>query len=200
MCLTPLLPCRIHQHQILCGSLRVQNAATLFPGKYRLDAAGNIAGEQADRPGRRDGKQVAVADAVAGNGATDVLRQLPDEPAGEVGIRLECGKRTFFPRQVTGTAIGRQTDALHDAGGRLPRGFTAVMQAQHQQGVGEAGQTEADASHGPRHGSLCRQRIARTVDHGVEKAHGQCRSLCQRSEVQMCRRREGSAHEARQHQ
>src|SRR6056297_434977 len=56
----------------------VQHPAVAFQRKDGFDAAGDVVGQQADGAGGGDGEQMAVADAIGGDGVADGRRQTLD--------------------------------------------------------------------------------------------------------------------------
>jgi hypothetical protein len=72
----------------------------------RLDAGGDIAGEQRDRAGRRDRGQEGVADAVFADPGANIFVQPSDGFASEIGVAIEKRKRPFFDGEVAASCLG----------------------------------------------------------------------------------------------
>ena len=88
--------------------VRLALVAPVGPGERGFDAIGGVVCKgQADRAGRRDRQQVAVANAVL----ADRLAQFGRQPAGkgarcQVAVRFEARKRAFFASQRDRGGIG----------------------------------------------------------------------------------------------
>jgi hypothetical protein len=152
------------------AAVRPADPARVGIGEDRLDPRRDIAGQQGGRAGRRDRRQAAVAKPVLGDQRARLLVE-----ALQVG-RLQHASRhragTGPSRQRAGGGpIGFALDARQPAPGQLDGFAASVDGSAEQQGIGKAGDAQADATLGLRLRLLLGQRIARDVDDIVEHPH-----------------------------
>ena len=87
---------RIVGHLFLeCGAVSQQHFARVAQRKYRLDAAGDVVGEQGDRAGRGDRGEQRIADAAGGDPAPDIVGQGAYCLARKVGLPVEQREAPF---------------------------------------------------------------------------------------------------------
>ncbi len=139
--------------------------------EHRLDTAGHIVGQQADRAGRGNGRQVAVAQTAAAYALLNVLRQRLDERLLQQGIALEERKAALLLCQRHRCTIGGVAHGAHDRRGKLPCRIAAVVQTEHDERIRQPGDAETDAAAATGLLLLRRQRKTRQVDDIVEHAY-----------------------------
>ena len=147
--------------------------ALVHPGERWLDSVGCVVGKsQAHGAGRRDGQQVAVANAVFADGLLQGSRQAAGKGAGlQITIGIKLGEGALLLRQRHGGCVGGITHAGGNAGRHLAALGLVVPQAQHGQGVAHAGKTHADTALGRRFIALLLQRPEGYVQHIVQSPH-----------------------------
>ncbi len=118
------------------------------PGEGRLDAVGGIVGEgQGNGAGGGDGQQVGIAQAVLADFGLDLVGQAGGKvAAGKVQLGVEEGEGAPFLGHFHGGQVGGVAHEFGNAGGHGPGFGPVVAQAQHGQGVAQAGEAEADAA------------------------------------------------------
>ena len=171
------MKCIVREHEVLWRSILDQHLTRVGGGKDRLESAGHITGEQADRSGRRNRNQMTVADAVFGDPFLDILWQALDEGALKIFVAFEIGESCFFLRKRDRRAVRGMTDAPHDVGGQRDRAIAAVGEAEHDKGIGEPSDAEADATRAMRILGLRGKWKSRCVDDVVEQPHGYPRGV-----------------------
>ena len=186
-------------HRLLTRrAVALQNAPLVAEVEHRLDAARDVAGQQRDGAGRRDGGEQTVADAVRGDRGTHLLGQAPHVGRRQKLLRVEQREGALLARQLGAGEVGGLLDGGHPALGQRNRLGRAVANAAQDQRIGEAGDAEADAALGLRLLPLRRQRIVGDVDGVVEEAHGRGRQRLQPRLVELRLRRERLVDQARQ--
>src|SRR3990172_13237252 len=78
------------------NSILVEHHAPIRRSENGLQPARHIASEQADRPGRRDGNQMTVTDALFSDIAADFFRQTTNERSLKIFVAVEIGKAAFL--------------------------------------------------------------------------------------------------------
>jgi hypothetical protein len=160
--------------------------AVVGPGERGLDAVGGVVGKgQGDGAGGRDRQQVRVAQTVL----ADLLAQLFGQALGEragvevlVGVELQEGATLFG--QLDRGAVGRIAQGGRNLRGHVATFGAVVAQAQHDQGVAQTQEAQADAALGGRFNALLLQRPDGGVQHVVEHAHGHGNALLEAGKVE----------------
>ncbi len=144
-------------------------AALVGPREGRLNTVRGVVGKgQADRAGRCDGQQVAVAQAVLLDGGFDIVGQTAGKAlAAQVLGGVEFGESAFFFGQLYRCAVGGVTHTLSDLGSHLATIVAVVVQAQHAQGVAQASETYANTAFASAFFALLGQRPPSHVQHVV---------------------------------
>ena len=196
----------ILDHVFAAAAVGLALAARVGPGERRLDAVAGVVGKgQADRAGRRDGQQVAVADAVLADVGLDVVRQARGEAAltllaalAQVAVGIELREGALFLGQLDRGTVGGVAHGLGNAGGHGAALGAVVAQLQHGQRVAQAGEAHADAALGGGFGALLVQRPEGHVQHVVQRAHLDGHHVLEGGEVEgrLAALTEGVAHEA----
>ena len=160
-------------------SVRLALAPGVEPGIGGLDAVRGVVGEgEADRPGRRDRQQVAVAQPVLADLGAQVVGQPPGVAGGEIGLGVEEGKRSLLAGEADAGAVGGVAHRPGQLARERPRRVAVVAQPQHDQRVAEAGEAEPDPPLRLRLARLLGQRPDRRAQHVVEHPdrhrHGRC--------------------------
>ncbi len=137
----------------------------------RFDAARDIAGEQADRAGRGDCEQMAVADAAFSDAIAQIVRQAADERRIEIGLRVEAGKCTFLFGQGDRGRIGRVANRLERCCCRFAGDFAVIGVTEHDERISKARHAQSDTPRAAGLFRLCREREMRDIDDVVEKAY-----------------------------
>ena len=141
---------------------------------------------------------MAVADALRPDATPQTVRQALHEGPGEEGLRLEGRETAFLFRECDRGLIGRVAHEFQHASGKSAAFRTVIGRTLHDQRIGEARDAEPDAPAGARLIRLRLQRIVRSVQHIVEKAHRDCGCLFHAFEIERDFRREWVAHETGQ--
>ena len=116
---------------------------------------------------------MAVADALFADDLLDVFRQPRGETAAaQVEVGVEQRESAFFTGEVTGCAVGGIAHDFRNLRRHLPCFRRVVAQAQHDQRITEAGETETDAAFVGGFLLLLFQRPGSDVEHVVEHAGG----------------------------
>jgi hypothetical protein len=129
---------------------------------------------------------VGVAQAVLADLVLDFLgRQARGEvAAGEVHVGVEQREGAALLGQFDRGQVGLVAHVFGDLGGHGAGFVGVVAQAQHDQGIAQAGEAEADAALGLRFGMLLFQRPVGGVEHVVEHAHRGVDGLAEGGEVE----------------
>ena len=166
--------------------------------EHRLQARGDVVGEDRDRAGGRHRGQKRVADAVLADRRAHVLIQPADGLAGQVLLGVIERERPLFRGELARGEEGPALDRLHPGLGEPDRVLAAVARPAHDERVGEPGHAEADAPLGPGLVGLPGQGEARDVDDVVHHAHGHRDQGLERRHVEMGALRERIAHQGGQ--
>ena len=129
-------------------AVALEHAALVAEVEHRLDAAGDVAGQQRDGAGGRDRGDEAVAHAVAGDGAAHLLGQALHVGGGQEALGVVEREGALLARQLGAGEIGGLLDRRHPALRQRHRLGRAVAHAAQDQRVGEPGDAEADAALG----------------------------------------------------
>ena len=131
------------------GAVALQHAALVAEVEHRLDAGGDVAGEQRDGAGRRDGGEEAVADAVAARSPRAPPRAgaARSAPPGNAR-RRRAGRRPSRARARRWRDRRRARSRPSSSSASATASRRAVARAGEDQRVGEAGDAEADAALG----------------------------------------------------
>ena len=174
--------------------------ARVGPGEGRFDAVRGVVGEsQADGAGGRDRQEVRIAQAVLADAVLDLLRQARGEvAAGEVHVGVEQREGAALFRQFDRIQVGAVAHVLGDLGRHGARGIGVVAQLEHDQGVAEAGEAQADAALVLRFLELLLERPVRGVEHVVEHAHRTVDDAAEGGEIEAGALAEGVRDEQRQ--
>ncbi len=154
------------------GAAFAEHAAPVEKIEHRLDAAGDVAGQQRDGPRGRDRGETAVADAVAANRLAGGRGEFCDVGAFEKALRVIEREGALLGGELGARQVGGVLDRCHPASGERGRLLGAVPDAAKDQRVGEAGDAQPDAALRQRFLALGCKRVVRDVDHVVEEAHG----------------------------
>ena len=127
-----------------------QDVAAVFEAEHRLQARGDVVGEERDGAGGRDGGEQRVADAVAGDAVPQILLQLADRFAGQKLVAIEEREGALLARDLDGGGIGRPAQRPHPGLAQRHRIAGPVARPAHDEGVGQPADAEPDAPLGPR--------------------------------------------------
>ena len=184
------------------GAVRLTLFACIRPREGRFNAVGCIVGKrQTHRACRRNGKQVAVAQAIFLDGVLDVIRQTAGKTASaQIGCRIELGESTLFLGQFDRGPVSGIAHALGNACGHLAAVFAVVAQTQHRQRVAQSGKTNADAALGLGFFALLGQWPPGHIEHVVQRTHLHRHGLFKRLKIESggTARAKRVAHESRQ--
>ena len=176
----------VFDRMLLEGAVGHPLLAGVGVGERRFDAVGGVVGEgQADGAGGRDGQQVGVAQAVLADLVLDLGGQAGGEvAAGEVEVGVEQREGTTLLGELDGGQVGLVAHELADLAGHVAGGVGVVAQAQHGQGVAQAGEAEADAALGLGFGELLLEGPVGGFEHVVEHADRGFDGLAEAGEVE----------------
>src|SRR6185436_7361373 len=88
------------------GAVAPEHAALVAEIEHRLDATGNVAGQKRDRSGGGNGRDEAVAHAVAGDGVPHLLWQALDAGCGQESLGVVEREGALLARELGAGAIG----------------------------------------------------------------------------------------------
>ena len=148
--------------------MAIQYGAAVLGRKDRLDPAGDISRQQADRAGRGNGKQMTVADAVPSDAVADIRWQCSNEWRLKVPLAIEVRKAALLLGSGDRLPIGGVADRAHRLAGEGERGVIAVAQTQHDQRIRQPGDAKTDPPRLADRNPLLRQRETRDVDYVVQ--------------------------------
>ena len=152
--------------------MAVADLAGVPEREYRFQAAGDIAGKQTDRAGRRDRGQMRVAQTVFADG----LLQIPGQIFNKLAFRVFSGivhrEHAFFLSQFNAGFICGAGNGPHDFLRQSQRFVRTVADSQKDKQVSQAGDADAHAPFGDSLQPLLLERILAHVNDIIQKAHG----------------------------